>query len=41
MQRIAQLDQHRSQFFDHHDPLTIDQIFGTSIQKSRMPSGLD
>ncbi|QLQ49499.1 aldo/keto reductase [Lactiplantibacillus plantarum] len=41
MQRITQLDQHRSQFFDHHDPLTIDQIFGTSIQKSRMPSGLD
>ncbi|MCT3309767.1 MULTISPECIES: aldo/keto reductase [Lactiplantibacillus] len=35
MQRIASLDQHRSQFFDHRDPLTIDQIFGTSIQKSR------
>ncbi|WP_261809666.1 aldo/keto reductase [Levilactobacillus humaensis] len=36
MQQIAALDQHHSQFFDHRDPITIDQIFGTSIKKNRM-----
>lgn len=31
MQEIAGLDQNVSQFFDHHDPQTIEQIFGSSL----------
>lgn len=28
---IATLDRHESQFFDHRDPVTIEQIFGSSL----------
>lgn len=31
MKQIASLDKNKSQFFDHHDPLTIKQIFGSSL----------
>ena len=31
MQTIAKLDKDESQFFDHRDPETIEQIFGTSL----------
>lgn len=31
MQEIAQLDQNESQFFDHRDPVMIEQIFGSSL----------
>lgn len=31
MKQIASLDTNKSQFFDHHDPLTIKQIFGSSL----------
>lgn len=31
MNQIATLDKNQSQFFDHHDPLTIEQIFGSSL----------
>lgn len=30
---MADLDQHHSQFFDHRDPVTIEQIFGASLAK--------
>lgn len=33
MQMIAGLDQGRSQFFDHRDPVTIEQIFGSSLKE--------
>ncbi|WP_057770317.1 aldo/keto reductase [Lactobacillus selangorensis] len=33
MQQIAQLDQKQSQFFDHRDPVTIEQIFGSSLKQ--------
>lgn len=32
MQTIAGLDQGKSQFFDHRDPVTIEQIFGASLK---------
>lgn len=32
MAAIAQLDKHESQFFDHRDPVTIEQIFGSSLR---------
>lgn len=31
MQTINQLDQNQSQFFDHRDPVSIEQIFGSSL----------
>lgn len=31
MQAIAELDRNESQFFDHRDPVTIEQIFGSSL----------
>jgi diketogulonate reductase-like aldo/keto reductase len=31
MQQISALDKNKSQFFDHHDPMTIEQIFGSSL----------
>lgn len=31
MSKIAALDKNQSQFFDHHDPMTIEQIFGSSL----------
>ncbi|WP_373842040.1 aldo/keto reductase [Limosilactobacillus sp.] len=33
MQTMAKLDKGESQFFDHHDPVTIDQIFGSSLKQ--------
>ncbi|UIF28490.1 aldo/keto reductase [Levilactobacillus brevis] len=33
MQMIAGLDQGKSQFFDHRDPVTIEQIFGSSLKE--------
>lgn len=33
MQTIADLDQRTSQFFDHRDPVTIEQIFGSSLKQ--------
>ncbi|AYM02316.1 aldo/keto reductase [Levilactobacillus yiduensis] len=33
MQTIAGLDQQTSQFFDHRDPVTIEQIFGASLKQ--------
>ncbi len=33
MTTIAQLNQHQSQFFDHRDPDTITQIFGSSLEE--------
>ncbi|MFC6315688.1 aldo/keto reductase [Lapidilactobacillus achengensis] len=33
MATMASLDQHQSQFFDHRDPVTIEQIFGASLAK--------
>jgi len=35
MKKIAGLDKNVSQFFDHHDPTTIEQIFGSSLKKLR------
>lgn len=35
MQQIATLDQKKSQFFDHRDPVAIDQIFGASLKTLR------
>lgn len=35
MHQIDALNQNHSQFFDHRDPVTIDQIFGSSIIKNR------
>ena len=31
MKKIASLDKNQSQFFDHHDPMAIEQIFGSSL----------
>ena len=31
MNKIATLDKNQSQFFDHRDPMTIEQIFGSSL----------
>lgn len=31
MKKIAALDKKQSQFFDHHDPMTIEQIFSSSL----------
>lgn len=33
MVKIASLDKHESQFFDHRDPVTIEQIFGSSLKQ--------
>lgn len=33
MKSMASLDKGESQFFDHRDPITIEQIFGSSLQK--------
>lgn len=33
MQNIATLDKKESQFFDHRDPVTIEQIFGSSLEQ--------
>lgn len=35
MQLISTLDKNQSQFFDHHDPSTIEQIFGSSLRELR------
>lgn len=35
MKQIAGLDKNVSQFFDHHDPATIEQIFGSSLKQLR------
>lgn len=33
MQKMASLDKKESQFFDHRDPMTIEQIFGSSLKQ--------
>lgn len=33
MQTLATLDRQESQFFDHRDPVTIEQIFGSSLKQ--------
>ncbi len=33
MQAIAKLDKRESQFFDHRDPVAIEQIFGSSLKQ--------
>ena len=33
MKTMASLDKGESQFFDHRDPVTIEQIFGSSLQQ--------
>lgn len=33
MQTMASLDKNESQFFDHRDPVTIEQIFGSSLKQ--------
>lgn len=33
MTTMGNLDRHESQFFDHRDPVTIEQIFGASLKK--------
>lgn len=33
MKKIAELDKNQSQFFDHRDPITIEQIFGSSLNQ--------
>lgn len=33
MTAIATLDRQKSQFFDHRDPVTIEQIFGSSLRQ--------
>lgn len=35
MHLISTLDNIESQFFDHHDPDTIEQIFGSSLRELR------
>lgn len=35
MDQMAQLDKHESQFFDHRDPVAIENIFGASLRESR------
>lgn len=35
MNQITQLDKHVSQFFDHRDPATIEQIFGSSLKEAQ------
>ena len=35
MTEIKSLDTGVSQFFDHRDPVTIEQIFGTSLKQLR------
>lgn len=35
MKKMASLDKKESQFFDHRDPETIEQIFGSSLQVVR------
>ena len=32
MKKIASLNKKESQFFDHRDPVTIEQIFGSSLK---------
>ena len=33
MKKMASLDKKKSQFFDHRDPVTIEQIFGSSLKQ--------
>ncbi len=33
MTTITTLDRRESQFFDHRDPVTIEQIFGSSLRQ--------
>ncbi len=33
MAAISALDRQESQFFDHRDPITIEQIFGSSLRQ--------
>lgn len=35
METISKLDRHESQFFDHHDPVAIESIFGSSLRALR------
>ncbi|KRN28685.1 organophosphate reductase [Lactobacillus selangorensis] len=35
MEQIATLDKGESQFFDHRDPVAIEQIFGTSLKQTQ------
>ncbi|MCT7751066.1 MAG: aldo/keto reductase, partial [Lactobacillus gasseri] len=35
MAKIGELDKGESQFFDHRDPATIDDIFGESLKQLR------
>lgn len=35
MKQISNLDKNKSQFFDHHDPETIANVFGSSLKKLR------
>ena len=35
MATLAGLDRGESQFFDHRDPATIEQIFGSSLKQLR------
>ncbi|QLL78749.1 aldo/keto reductase [Ligilactobacillus saerimneri] len=35
MQQMTQLDKHESQFFDHRDPVAIENIFGASLRELR------
>ena len=35
MKKISELDTNTSQFFDHHDPMVIEQIFGSSLRQLR------
>ena len=33
MKKMASLDKNESQFFDRRDPVTIEQIFGSSLKQ--------
>ena len=35
MKKLSELDTNTSQFFDHHDPMVIEQIFGSSLRQLR------
>ncbi|WP_412989863.1 aldo/keto reductase [Pediococcus siamensis] len=35
MTKLATLDKHESQFFDHRDPVAIEQIFGSSLKQAQ------
>ena len=35
IKKMASLDKNESQFFDHRDPVTIEQIFGSSLKMAQ------